>query len=141
MKMGGKTRMDVGTVFFMFGILALIAAGIMMIKKEDTDFKTFIDMVGDIKIRMDTIEKSVSTLADNGSKQCGSLEAQIVEIKSQTDRIEQVSKTPLPVSVTFPRNVPVSLVYEKKQELGKGKSALLDRAGITKKILRPKDNN
>lgn len=135
----GRRKMDVGLVFFVFGILALIVAGVLVLKREDTDFKRFIEMSTDIASRVTKIEDSIAKISKDSYEACGSLSADIIALKSQSDRIERVSKEPMPVSVSFPKVVPVSLVYEKR-EVGSGKESLLERSGVVKKP-RPKENN
>lgn len=135
--------MSVEAGFCIVGIVALIVAAVLFLKREDNDFKKFVDIMGDTRSRLEGVEKSIAGIALNQSQQCGSLAADIVSLKSQIDRIEKVAKEPMPVSVTFPHAVPVSIVG--RREIGRGKAALLDRAGVHTKYqedgITPRENN
>jgi len=138
--------MDVQVVVFLLGVLLLVAAGYLYLKREDNDYTKLIAMVTELKSDQQEIKRSVNAMEIDHDRQCAGLEGQIISLKSQTDRIEKVSKEPMKISIT--KMVPVSIEYSKK-EMGMGKEALLKlpllkKAGIKKYKedgITPRENN
>lgn len=106
--------MEVAICFGVLGFVGLVLTGVLLIRREDGDFREIVKGQESINTRFEVLEKSLAGIALESQGRCDGLAAQIVSIKSQTDRIEKIAHDPVPIKITAP--VSVNLVYRKREQ-------------------------
>jgi hypothetical protein len=108
MSKGGT--MDVAIGFGAVGIFALIVTGILILRYEDRDTKKVNENLTSVYDRIDSVEKTLASMALEKSNEAGNFNAEMQELRNETAKIKEQRNTPQPVSLTFPKAVPVSIV-------------------------------
>jgi hypothetical protein len=134
-KMKGKGNMA-EVVLFAMSILLLVGAAFLYLRKEDNDFSRFVNLLSEVKNRLDVLEKSQADVLNAYAQRLDAAAVEIEEIRVKNDAL---SKSQRNVNVTFSKPVPISLVYKKQSAVipeapapttKKTRTPLLERAGV-----------
>lgn len=110
-------------ILFFASVGLLLLAAFLYISRENDHYGSLIE-------RVDFLEKEIASVKKiNKSDENQVILNMTEDIEKLRSKIEEVEKKPQNLNLTFPRPVPVNLVYKKSE--GK-KTPLLDRAGIKK---------